>query len=77
MTDNDNSSHFPKLNDTNYAEWSVYMEAELIRKSLWGNIEIIIDKTGKDANTVRAEWQLKLNKWNLQKMVEALSEMLL
>ena len=53
------------------------MEAELIRKSLWGNIEIVIDETGKDADAVKAELQAKLNKRNAQKMAEARAEMIL
>ncbi|KAF9442176.1 hypothetical protein P691DRAFT_682013 [Macrolepiota fuliginosa MF-IS2] len=27
--------HFEHLNDKNYCEWKVYMEAHFIRKSLW------------------------------------------
>jgi hypothetical protein len=77
MTDNDNTSHFPKLNDTNYPEWSVRMDAELIRKSLWGNIKIVIDETGKDADAVKAELQAMLNKRNAQKMAEARAEIIL
>jgi hypothetical protein len=47
MTD-DSSAHFPKLNDTNYAQWSIMMEAELTRKGLWMNIvEVVVEKDGK------------------------------
>ncbi|KAL4082077.1 hypothetical protein V8B97DRAFT_1913928 [Scleroderma yunnanense] len=31
-------SHFPKLTDTNYSNWSIMMEAELIRKGLWTGV---------------------------------------
>jgi len=44
----DKSTHFPKLNDVNYVEWSIRMEAELTRRQLWSMIEIVVDEDGKE-----------------------------
>jgi len=33
----DEKTHFPLLNNDNYMEWSIHMEAELICKGLWDN----------------------------------------
>jgi gag-polypeptide of LTR copia-type/Domain of unknown function (DUF4219)/Zinc knuckle len=71
------TSRFPKLNDTNYAEWHMRMEAELIRKGLWGNVEIVVDTTGKDDDTIEAEIALKKGKRGAQKMAETRAELIL
>jgi hypothetical protein len=35
MAGDGNGTGFPKLNETNYADWSMLMEAVLVRKQLW------------------------------------------
>jgi hypothetical protein len=48
--------HFRKLDGTNYAEWSIMMEAWLIKKGLWeiaNGTETLID-AGSKAKAVRA-----------------------
>jgi hypothetical protein len=67
----DHSTRFPKLNDSNYVEWSLMMEAELIHKQLWGMINVVVDEEGKDAETVAKELEAKKAKRGAQKMSEA------
>ena len=57
------SARFQQLNDTNYAEWSLRMEAILIRGSLWGMIKPEIDQRKedgmeKDASTIALELEV-------------------
>jgi len=61
----ESSARFQRLNDTNYAEWSLRMEAVLIRAGLWGMIHPEIDplkedKTEKDASTIASELEAAL-----------------
>ena len=56
----DTTVRFPNLNDSNYAEWSVQMEAILIRRGLWSMVKIPIsgvDAEGavKAVSTIMAE----------------------
>ncbi|KAF5333025.1 hypothetical protein D9758_017218 [Tetrapyrgos nigripes] len=46
MSDDSSSTpRFAKLNDSNYAAWSMRMEAKLIRKELWNDVvEVMIDQ---------------------------------
>ena len=55
------ASRFPKLNNANYAKWNLQMEAELIRKGLWGMVEIAVETEGKDDAAIAAEMQTKKN----------------
>ncbi|EDR09511.1 uncharacterized protein LACBIDRAFT_325924 [Laccaria bicolor S238N-H82] len=41
----DTTVHFPNLNNSNYAEWSVRMEAILVRWGLWPMVKIPISGT--------------------------------
>ncbi|KAK0501904.1 hypothetical protein EDD18DRAFT_1346473 [Armillaria luteobubalina] len=78
MSSDNSSIHFPKLNDSNYATWSIMMEAELIRKGLWtGIVEILVDGDGKTADEVEKEFLLKKTKQAASKMAEACAEMIL
>ena len=77
MSDHESSSRFPRLNDTNYPEWALRMEAELIRKSLWVVVEVTVDSEGKAAEDIKKELETKLSKRNAQKMAEARAEMIL
>jgi len=76
MSEN-SSSHFPRLNDTNYVKWAMRMEAELIRRNLWAMVKVVVDEDGKDADIIQAEWMAKKNKQSMQKMAEARSELIL
>jgi hypothetical protein len=69
---------FSRLNDSNYAEWAVRMQAILVRRGLWSQIvNIVVDETGKDAATVAAEVEDLKKKRNAGKMDEACAEMVL
>jgi hypothetical protein len=75
--DHESSSRFPRLNDTNYPEWALRMEAELIRKGLWAVVEITVDTEGKEPAEVTKEVETKVSRRNAQKMAEAWAEMIL
>ena len=71
-----------RLNDTNYAEWSLRMEAILIRGGLWGMIKPEIDQrkedgTEKDASTIALELEVALKARTVSKMNEARAEIIL
>ena len=69
---------FARLNDSNYAEWAVRMQAILVRCGLWSQIvNIVVDETGKDATTVAAEIEDLKKKRSAEKMDEAYAEMVL
>ena len=70
-------THFAKLNDLNYPEWSVIMEAELVWRGLWSVVMVKIDKSGKDKMMIEAELKVKKSKWDEEKMTEAWAEMIL
>ena len=71
------SISFSHLNDSNYAEWAVRMEAILVRKGLWSMIEIVVDVEGKDAATIATELKKKKKERSVDKMAEARAEMVL
>ena len=73
---------FPNLNDSSYAEWSVWMEAVLVQRGLWSMVKIPI--SGVDANggikavsTIAAEVESAMKKQDAGKMDEAHAEMIL
>ncbi|KAJ7725563.1 hypothetical protein B0H16DRAFT_1332644, partial [Mycena metata] len=76
MTD-ECSSCFPRLNDTNYPEWALRMEADLIRKGLCAVVEVSVDTDGKEPADIAKEVETKVSKRNAQKMAEARAEMIL
>ncbi|KAG1718830.1 hypothetical protein EDB19DRAFT_1791730 [Suillus lakei] len=41
--DSERTPRFPLLGNTNYGEWSIRMEAELIRKGLWDMVFAEVD----------------------------------
>jgi len=78
----ESSARFQHLNDTNYAEWSLRMEAVLIHGGLWGMIHPEIDKlkadgTEKDASTIALELEAALKARTVTKMNEARAEIIL
>jgi hypothetical protein len=68
---------FAKLDDSNYPEWSVMMEAELVRRGLWSVVMIEVDGSGKDVSMIEAELKAKKSKQDEGKMAEARAEMIL
>jgi gag-polypeptide of LTR copia-type/Zinc knuckle len=69
---------FVCLNDSNYAEWAVCMQAILVRRGLLSQIvNIVVDETGKDAATIAAEVEDLKKKRDAGKMDEACAEMVL
>ena len=66
---------FPQLNDTNYSEWSMRMESELIRKGLSEVVFEDVERVNKTAEQVAkavGEWKVSRDK---KKMNEARAEM--
>jgi hypothetical protein len=68
---NETPSHFLKLNDENYSEWNMWMEAELICRGLWGIIKVVVDRDGRGENNIMREIEMKKGKRGAQKMAEA------
>ena len=75
---NGKTVHFARLNNSNYAEWAVRMQAILVRHGLWSQIvNIVVNETGKDAATVATEIGDFKKKRSIEKMDEACAEMVL
>ena len=75
---NGKTVHFARLNNSNYAEWAVRMQAILVRHGLWSQIvNIVVNETGKDAATVAAEIEDLKKRRSVEKMDEACAEMVL
>ena len=73
----DEKTRFPPLNDDNYTEWSIRMEAELIRKSLWDNVQCEVSvegKTTEEAQEIVTKWHGKCTQ---KKMAETCAEIIL
>ncbi len=70
------SGRFPKLNDKNYVEWAMRMEAELVRHKLWdGIVEITLDV--QDPAAWQEEYEKRKKKRSVQKMSEARAEIIM
>ncbi|KAF9073429.1 hypothetical protein BDP27DRAFT_1360347 [Rhodocollybia butyracea] len=67
----DTSTHFAKLNNFNYASWSIMMETELICKIT------IADADKKSPEELKAELEAQKSKRKANKMAQARSEMIL
>jgi hypothetical protein len=76
MSESD-SIRFPRLNDTNYAEWSMRMEAIFVRKELWSVVNVEVDTEGKDEEMIEKELNVKTSKRSASKMAEVWAEMIL
>ncbi|KAF5367564.1 hypothetical protein D9758_003799 [Tetrapyrgos nigripes] len=81
--DSSSTSRFAKLNDSNYAAWSMHMEAELIRKELWTDVvEVMIDQVDdkgkpRKQEDIEADTTKRLNARLMTKMAQARAEMIL
>ena len=65
------------LNDSNYAEWTIRMEAILIWHKLWSAMEIIVDMKGKTQQKIDEEITKKKATCAKDKMAWAQAEMIL
>ena len=73
----DEKTRFPPLNNDNYTEWSIRMEAELICKGLWDNIQCEVSVDGKmaeEAEEIVTKWHGKCTQ---KKMAETCAEIIL
>ena len=69
------STSFPRLNETNYTEWSIRMEAQLIRLGLWNQVVCDVESTTtEDDAKAKDKW---LKKRKAAKMAEARAEIIL
>lgn len=68
---------FSRLNDSNYAEWAIRMEAILIKKGLWSLVNIQVDPTGKDASTIAKNFEKLKEERDKMKLQEARAELIL
>lgn len=78
----DTTVRFPNLNDSNYAEWSVRMEAVLVRRGMWSMVKIPISGVDADGgvkavSTIAAELESAMKRRDAGKMDEARAEMIL
>jgi gag-polypeptide of LTR copia-type/Domain of unknown function (DUF4219)/Zinc knuckle len=77
MTDSSSVVRFNRLNDTNYAEWALRMEAVLVQSGLWSMIDLGIDPTGKDILKIAEEKAAAMKKRTANKMNEARAAIIL
>jgi hypothetical protein len=82
MSTPESSARFERLNNTNYAEWSLRMEAVLVRAGLWEVVQPTIDVftadgKEKDASTIATEFEAALKARKKTKMNEARAEIIL
>jgi hypothetical protein len=73
----DEKTHFPPLNDGNYMEWSICMEAELVHKGLWDNVQCKVSVEGKsiqEAEEIVMKWH---GKHTQKKMAETCAQIIL
>ena len=77
MSSEDRTPHFAPLNDTNFHEWSIRIEAHLIRKDLWGTVTCETDTDGKSDAEIEGIWADWRKKRSMKKITEAYAEMVL
>ncbi|KAF7334155.1 CCHC-type domain-containing protein [Mycena venus] len=75
-------ARFPCLGNANYPEWGLRMEAVLVKKGLWGVVEVLVSKTKSDglektADEMKKERDGLIAKRNVAKMAEARAELIL
>ena len=77
MDDNEKGIRFPPLNESNYSEWSMRMESELVWKGLWDVVFCDITSQGRDPGEVLAETEKWKGRRSAKRMAEARAEMIL
>jgi predicted restriction endonuclease len=75
-TDNKTPAFVP-LNDTNFGQWSIQMEAHLIRKELWNMVMCETDTDGKTDVEVATIWEDWRKKRLKKKIADAYAEIVL
>lgn len=84
MADDNHSTRFVHLgNAGNYPEWSVRMEAVLVKKRLWPMVEVLVSRLKADGETEKTTEEMKTERDRLiagrdvAKMAEARAELVL
>jgi hypothetical protein len=82
MATSESTVRFARLNNTNYPEWCLRMEAVLVRAGLWNMIKPTVDTLAsdgkeKDASTIAAEFEAALKARTKSKMNDARAEIIL
>ena len=77
MSSEDKTPHFALLNDTNFHEWSICIEAHLIQKDLWGTVTCETDTDGKTDADIEVIWTDWRKKRSAKKITEAYAEIVL
>src|ERR1700692_238943 len=68
---------FAPLNDTNFSQWSICMEAHLIWKELWGMVVCETDTAGKTEAKVGVIWDDWRQKRTKKKNADDYAEIIL
>jgi gag-polypeptide of LTR copia-type len=79
MSEDDRESRvrFPLLNDSNFSEWAMCIEVELIERGLWDGVIVVeVDEARKMSAEVTAEKAKGIAKRNTKKMGEARAKMI-
>ena len=77
MSTDDKTPAFVLLNDTNFGQWSIRMEAHLIWKELWNIVICETDTEGKTDAEIAAIWEDWRKKRSKKKIAEAYAEIVL
>ena len=77
MLPEDKTLHFAPLNDTNFPEWSIHIEAHLIQKDLWSTITCKTNTDGKSNAKIEAIWTDWRKKQSAKKVPKAYTEIVL
>ena len=77
MSSEDKTPYFAPLNDMNFHEWSIRIEAHLIRKDLWGTVTCETDTDGKTDAEIEVIWTDWRKKRSAKKIMEAYAEIVL
>ncbi|KAJ8456016.1 hypothetical protein ONZ45_g18834 [Pleurotus djamor] len=73
----DDTARIPRLNDSNYAEWSIYMEAYLTKKGLFSLVHYEPEATKKEEIAAEMKKWRTERKAKSEKFPEARAEMIL
>jgi hypothetical protein len=77
VSTDDKTPAFAPLNDTNFGQWSIRMEAHLIQKELWGMVVCETDMEGKTDAEIEAIWDDWRKKRAKKKIADAYAEIVL
>ncbi|KAF7371772.1 CCHC-type domain-containing protein [Mycena venus] len=76
------AARFPCLGNAKYPKWGLCMETVLVKRGLWGVVEVLVTKTKSDgsektADEMKTERDGLIAKRNVMKMAEARAELIL